>query len=315
ALFEYDVVGFQTAQDLQRFFDYVEREAQGSVDAGGRVRAYGREIRAAAFPIGIDVGHFRELASAPRAQEQVRALRQALNGRQQIIGVDRLDYSKGLLRRMDAFETLLERYPDMHGRVEFLQIAPVSRGEVKAYRDFRLQMEQHAARINGRFARIDWTPVRCLTRAQPRATLAALYRASPIALVTPVRDGMNLVAKEYVAAQDPADPGVLVLSRFAGAAQQMQAALLVNPYDAAETAEALRRASVLPLDERRARHAELMRGLEGYDLARWRDEFTRQLAGPAPGRRRGTPVARRGHRARLPTATTENPSPSRHYRT
>jgi trehalose 6-phosphate synthase len=315
-LFEYDLVGFQTAQDLQRFYDYVEREARGSVDAAsGRVRAYGRELRAAAFPIGIDVATFRDLAAAPKARAQARALRESLNGRQQIVGVDRLDYSKGLLRRLDAYETLLERYPDLHGRVEFLQIAPISRGEVKDYRDFRQEMEQHAARINGRFARIDWTPVRCLTRAQPRATLAALYRASPIALVTPVRDGMNLVAKEYVAAQDPADPGVLVLSRFAGAAQQMQAALLVNPYDAAETAEALRRASALPLDERRARHAELMRGLEDYDLARWRDEFTRALARPAA--RAGAPArgARRRAALRLSTATTKTPAESRHYRT
>jgi trehalose 6-phosphate synthase len=315
SLFDYDLIGFQTAQDLQRFFDYVEREARGSV-SGNRVRAFGREIRAAAFPIGIDVGYFRELAAAPRVREQTRTLRESLHGRQQIIGVDRLDYSKGLLRRLTAYETLLERHEELHGRLEFLQIAPISRGEVKAYRDFRVEMDQAAARINGRFARLDWTPVRCLTRALPRPTLAALYRASQIALVTPVRDGMNLVAKEYVAAQDPADPGVLVLSRFAGAAQQMQAALLVNPYDAAETGEALRRASQLPLDERRARHAELMHGLEDYDLARWRDEFTRQLATPSPARRGAArPAPRPSGRARLlrlPTATTETRARSRH---
>jgi trehalose 6-phosphate synthase len=293
ALLEYDLVGFQTEQDLQRFCDYVEREAGGSV-RGDRVRAWGREVRAGAFPIGIDVGAVRALAESAAGARQAQALREALRGRRQVIGVDRLDYSKGLVRRLAAYEALLERHPRVHGQLEFLQIAPVSRGEVKAYRDFRAEIEHAAARINGRFARLDWTPVRTLTRALPRLTLAALYRASRIALVTPVRDGMNLVAKEYVAAQDPADPGVLVLSRFAGAAQQMQAALLVNPYDAAATAEALLRASALPLAERRARHAELLRGLERYDLRRWRDEFTGALAD-----------------SRLPTATAKKRSRSR----
>jgi trehalose 6-phosphate synthase len=306
ALFDYDLVGFQTEQDLQRFCDYIEREARGSV-SGTRVRAWGREIRAAAFPIGIDVGAFERLATAPAAARQVRELRARLRHRAQIIGVDRLDYSKGLLRRLSAYETLLERQPRVHGKLEFLQIAPISRGEVQAYRDFRAEIEQAAARINSRFARLDWTPVRWLTQAVPRPTLAALYRASRVALVTPVRDGMNLVAKEYVAAQDPDDPGVLVLSCFAGAAQQMQAALLVNPYDAAATAEALLRASELPLDERRARHAELMRGLREFDLARWRDAFTQALA--APARRRVRDL--RGL-LRLPSATTESPSRSRH---
>jgi len=285
ALFEYDLVGFQTEQDLQRFFDYVEREAHGHV-RGGRVRAYGREIRAGAFPIGIDVENIQRLAVSARSAREIERQRESLHGRSQIIGVDRLDYSKGLLRRLAAYEMLLERHPHTHGQLEFLQIAPVSRGDVPAYRDFRRELEQAASRINGRFARLDWTPVRCLTQSLPRATLAALYRVSRIGLVTPVRDGMNLVAKEYVAAQDPTDPGVLVLSCFAGAAQQMQAALLVNPYDAAATAEALLRARTLSLDERRARHAELMRGLVEYDVRRWRDEFLARLAGPASRRQK-----------------------------
>ena len=313
ALFEYDLVGFQTEQDLQRFFDYVEREAHGQV-RGSRVRAYGREILAAAFPIGIDVDYFQRLAATKRSQREVRSLREALRGRQQIVGVDRLDYSKGLLRRLAAYETLLERHPQTHGQLEFLQVAPISRGELKAYRDFRRELEQAASRINGRFARLDWTPVRCLTRALPRATLASLYRASRIGLVTPVRDGMNLVAKEYVAAQDPADPGVLVLSCFAGAAQQMQAALLVNPYDGVATAEALLRAQSLPLDERRARHAELLRGLVDYDVRRWRDEFIGRLKAAAPAQRRRSPrsPARTAPPLRLRTATAQTPARSRH---
>jgi trehalose 6-phosphate synthase len=312
SLFEYDLVGFQTEQDLQRFFDYVEREAHGQV-RGSRVQAYGREIRAGAFPIGIDVDHVQRLAASARGEREVRDLRAALRGRSQIIGVDRLDYSKGLLRRLAAYELLLERHPQTLGALEFLQIAPVSRGEVKAYRDFRLELEQAASRINGRFARLDWTPLRCLTRALPRPTLVSLYRASRIGLVTPVRDGMNLVAKEYVAAQDPADPGVLVLSCFAGAAQQMRAALLVNPYDASATAEALLRAQTLPLDERRARHQELMRGLAGYDAKRWRDDFIGCLAAASRTRRRQPPrtPAHASKLVRLRPETVRIPARSR----
>lgn len=290
-LFDCDLVGFQTGPDLERFHDYVEHEARGRV-RGARAAAYGREIRVSAFPIGIDVEDIQAMAASPRGQRETRALSEGLRGRHQIIGVDRLDYSKGLLRRMFAYETLLEQHADAQGQVEFLQIAPISRGELKAYRDFRLELEQAAARINGRYARLDWTPVRYLTRPLPRPTLVSLYRASRIALVTPVRDGMNLVAKEYVAAQDPADPGVLVLSCFAGAAQQMRAALLVNPYDAAATAEALQRARTLPLEERRARHTELMRGLTEYDVKRWREEFTGRLTSRhrASVSKRRTPV-------------------------
>jgi trehalose 6-phosphate synthase len=290
-LFDCDLLGFQTGPDLDRFHDYVEHEARGRV-RGIRTSAYGRELRAGAFPIGIDVGQIQLQAQSPRGLREARALSESLRGRHQIIGVDRLDYSKGLLRRLSAYEALLEQHADAQGQVEFLQIAPVSREELHAYRDFRRELEQAAARINGRHARLDWTPVRFLMRALPRATLVPLYRASRIGLVTPVRDGMNLVAKEYVAAQDPVDPGVLVLSCFAGAAQQMRAALLVNPYDAAATAEALQRARTLSAEERRARHAELLRGLVDFDVKRWREEFTDELAGPrrrAVAKRR-TPV-------------------------
>ena len=300
-LFDYDLVGFQTEQDLQRFDDYMEREAHGTVFSTNAVRAYGRDIEVGAFPIGIDVEGFSRLAATPRAVRELNQLRAALAGRSQIVGVDRLDYSKGLLRRLSAYDLLLERNPETQGRVEFLQIAPASRGELAAYRDFRVELEQSAAQINGRFARLDWTPVRCLIRALPRPTLAALYRSSQVALVTPVRDGMNLVAKEYVAAQDPADPGVLVLSCFAGAAQQMQAALLVNPYDAATTADALQKALTMPLAQRRSRHQELLRGLEESDVQRWRDDFTSRLASAGEGREPDLRVAYLKHR-NLPSA-------------
>lgn len=288
-LFEYDVVGFQTSEDLRRFCAYIEQVAGGSCWEG-RVRAYGKAIIARAYPIGIDARQFRQMALSAEGKRECERMRAALRGRDLMIGVDRLDYSKGLLRRISAYELMLERDAEAHRHVEVLQIAPISRGELKAYADFRSELEQAAARINGRFAQTDWTPVRYLNRPLPRRTLAGLYRASRIGLVTPMRDGMNLVAKEYVAAQDPADPGVLVLSKFAGAAQQMKAALLVNPYDIEQMAAALQHARRIPLAERKQRHEELLAGLLQDDVQRWRDSFVRDLE---PAHQRRSPLRKR----------------------
>jgi trehalose 6-phosphate synthase len=284
ALFAYDLIGFQTEDDLARFRDHVVR-AYGGRSRGEKVSAFGREIRIGAFPIGIDVDQFKRYAfTAPGNQEYAR-MRHVLRGRDQFIGVDRLDYSKGLLRRMDAFGRYLAGHPRAHGKVILLQVAPVSRGSIESYRNFRQELDREAARVNGRFARFDWTPVHYLNRALPRRTLAGLYRASRVGIVTPMRDGMNLVAMEYLAAQDPADPGVLVLSRFAGAAQYLREALLVNPYDGEETAEAMHLAREMRIQERRRRHAALMRRLETHDVERWRREFLGALATAAPWRR------------------------------
>lgn len=298
-LFDYDVVGFQTAEDLRRFTAYVEQIAGGTV-WDGRVRAFGRSIIARAYPIGIDAAQFREMALCAEGERECERMRAALRGRDLMIGVDRLDYSKGLLRRMSAYELMLQRDEEAQRAVEFLQIAPLSRGELKAYADFRDELDHAAARINGRFAQTDWTPVRYLNRALPRRALAGLYRAARIGVVTPMRDGMNLVAKEYIAAQDADDPGVLVLSKFAGAAQQMKAALLVNPYDIEQMADALQRARRMPLVERRQRHAELMTGLARDDVQRWRDGFVSDLA-PVRARRKTEPAAART-RKRTPHA-------------
>lgn len=284
ALFAYDLIGFQTEDDLARFRDHVVR-AYGGRSRGEKVSAFGREIRVGAFPIGIDVDQFKHYAfTAPGNQEYAR-MRHVLRGRDQFIGVDRLDYSKGLLRRMDAFGRYLESHPRAHGKVILLQVAPVSRGSIESYRNFRQELDREAARVNGRFARFDWTPVHYLNRALPRRTLAGLYRASRVGIVTPMRDGMNLVAMEYLAAQDPADPGVLVLSRFAGAAQYLREALLVNPYDGEETAEAMHLAREMRIQERRRRHAALMRRLKTHDVERWRREFLGALAAAPTWRR------------------------------
>lgn len=273
----YDLVGVQTDIHLERLHLCMATLLGATVDPAGW-RFETRRTRTGAFPVGIDVETFQSFATTTRAQRIGQRLQDSLRHRQQIIGVDRLDYSKGLLRRVEAYERFLERYPRAHGRVEYLQIAPVSRAEVSAYQDFRQELELAAARVNGRFSRYDWTPLRYLNSPLRRQMLAALFRASRIGFVTPLRDGMNLVAKEYVAAQDPEDPGVLVLSQFAGAARQMTAALIANPYDAEAVADALERARVMPLAERRERHAELLTGLQQWDARRWHLDFLAQLA-------------------------------------
>src|SRR5206468_2988065 len=180
------------------------------------------------------------------------------NDRTQIIGVDRLDYSKGLNLRLDAFEQFLGSYSEWRGKVTYLQITPKSRSEIPEYVQMEQLVGQGAGRINGAYGEADWTPIRYVNRAYSRTALAGLYRSSRVGLVTPLRDGMNLVAKEYIAAQDGEDPGVLVLSRFAGAAEQLKEALLVNPYDTHGTAETVQQALQMPLEERRERHQKLL---------------------------------------------------------
>lgn len=273
----YDLIGVQTEVHLERLHDCFDQ----LLDLPRQGEAWctpERAVQTGVFPVGIDVDTFRTFADQPRAARTVQRMKAELRGRTQIIGVDRLDYAKGLLRRLDAYERFLEDHPRAHGKVEYLQVAPVSRADVAAYQDFRRDMELTAARINGRYSRYDWTPLRYLNSPLSRATLAALYRASRIALVTPLRDGMNLVAKEYVAAQDPDDPGVLVLSQFAGASRQMTAALIANPYDTDAVAEALEQARVMSLAERRERHATLMQGLRQYDSRRWQHEYLHSLS-------------------------------------
>jgi trehalose 6-phosphate synthase len=200
-----------------------------------------------------------------------------------VIGVDRLDYSKGLANRLEAFQELLASWPEHRSRVTLLQIAPVSRGEVAQYRALRREVEGLAGRVNGKFAEADWTPVRYLNKSFPRNVLAGYLRLARVGFVTPTRDGMNLVAKEYVAAQDPADPGVLVLSRFAGAAGELTGALIVNPYDIDELAGALHLALTMPADQRLARWRALMEVVTRNTIKTWRESFLQALeTSPAP---------------------------------
>jgi len=277
SLFAYDLIGFQTPRDCERFFDYALNELPGAELRGDVLYAFGRSVRVAAFPIGIDARDYASFVYSEDGQRQWMRAKNALRGRTQIIGVDRMDYTKGLPERFAAFERMLTDYPDAHGRVEYLQVAPTTREGVQAYADIKQRLELMASQINGRFSEVDWTPLRYINRTLSRRALAGLYRASKIGLVTPLRDGMNLIAKEYVAAQDPADPGVLVLSRFAGAAKQMPAALIVNPYDTVDVAQAMQTARYMGLEERCKRHAELMSGLMREDISHWREHFVGEL--------------------------------------
>jgi trehalose 6-phosphate synthase len=252
----YDVVGFQTEEHARDFRDCAQRLLGASVD-GERVRLNGRTMRAFADPIGIDAQAFAQEAERAASDKLVQRLAGSLAGRALAIGVDRMDYSKGLPHRFEAYARLLEKHPEHRRRVHFLQICPRSREEVDEYRRLRAELDRLTGRINGRFSEFDWTPLRYSTRAAPRSTLAGLYRIARIGVVTPLRDGMNLVAKEFVAAQSEDDPGVLILSQFAGAAHELTEALVVNPFDPDAIADAMHLALAMPPEERKERHRAL----------------------------------------------------------
>ncbi len=278
-LADYDLIGVQTPRDLAALRSYFHAEL-GAEDAGAGILCMPdrRRVRAEAFPIGIDVAAVRSCAQPKRGgSAALRRLRASLEERSLIIGVDRLDYSKGLPQRMTSFGHLLEKFPTWRRRVSLLQIAPSSRGDVPEYRAIRRDLERIAGNINGRYAEPDWTPIRYVNRAYPQATLCGYYRLARVGLVTPLRDGMNLVAKEYVACQDADNPGVLVLSEFAGAAQQLDSALRVNPLDHEATAAAMHEALGMPRDERVARWRSAMDVIERGDITAWRRGFLQAL--------------------------------------
>ena len=290
-LCSYDLVGLQSQADLEHFCRYIQREAHAQDLGEGLWRAFNRTLRAGAFPIGIDVEEFTALTQAPEARDMYQRMKREYSRRKLLVGVDRLDYSKGLPQRMRAFRALLEKYPDTHGTATLIQIASPSREDVGAYSDLLHELESLCGAINGNYGELDWMPVRYIHRNVARARLPGLYRASQVGLVTPLRDGMNLVAKEYVVAQDPQEPGVLVLSRFAGAAEQLTEALLVNPYDAEGTAEAIHLALQMPLEERRQRHQALLATCKRWDVHGWCDTFLEALS-KAQAEESGTPWLR-----------------------
>jgi trehalose 6-phosphate synthase len=274
-----DVIGFQTEGDRTSFLDCAKVFLRVKPDSVGRFAFRERQVQAVLTPIGIDADRFTELAERAELTGDAKRLNESLGERALVLGVDRLDYSKGLPQRFDAFGRLLYCFPQHLRRVAFLQIAARSRQEVGSYQTLRRELDRRAGDINGEFSDFDWVPLRYMTHPVKRNAIAGFYRRARVGLVTPLRDGMNLVAKEYVAAQDPADPGVLVLSRFAGAADELTEALIVNPFDADEVAEAIHSALTMELRERVSRHAALLSKVRFNTAAKFCEEFLAYLKG------------------------------------
>jgi trehalose 6-phosphate synthase len=273
----YDLIGLQTENDRRALFDYLLTEGGATIEADGSFQAFGLRSRADVFPISIDTEAFEILSRSVAESHETQRLKESLSGRTLIVGVDRLDYSKGLPQKISAYHELLERYPEHRSRATFMQIAPVSRGEVSQYRTLRSAIEAATGRLIGRFAEFDWVPFRYLNKNFNRAALAGFYRSARVGLVTPLRDGMNLVAKEYVAAQNRDDPGVLVLSRFAGAMHELKSALIVNPFDIDNICDAMHQALIMPLNERQSRHAAMLEVLRANTITTWRERFIAAL--------------------------------------
>ena len=277
AMLQFDLLGFQTRRDQANFADYVRHELALAVIDGSLVSK--TKTRLQAFPIGIDPNVFAEQATKAAARPEISRLRASLHGGRLAIGVDRIDYSKGLENRFRAFDRLLEINPQLKREMSLLQIAVPSRGQIEAYGRLQRELAAQVAEVNGRHGDVDWMPIRYVNKGYAQSTLAGLYRTAQIGLVTPAADGMNLVAKEYVAAQNPLDPGVLVLSEFAGAAAQLDAALIVNPYDVDGMARAMVTGLTMSAEERRERWQSMMAVLQDSDIASWYSSFVATLAG------------------------------------
>ena len=277
----YDVAGFQTTNDAGNFARYLVRECRFAKVDPYTFQSGERRVRIESFPIGIETAEFNRLARRSARSPFVKSVLESLSGHIMMIGVDRLDYTKGLTLRMEAFESFLEANPDWSGLVTYLQITPKSRSAIAEYSEMERQLGATAGRINATFGEASWTPIRYVNRTYSRSVLAGLYRAARVGLVTPLRDGMNLVAKEYIAAQDEEDPGVLILSRFAGAAAECNAALLVNPHDPEAVGSAIERALTMTYEERRQRHDALFQVISENDIHIWGERFLAALAGPA----------------------------------
>lgn len=273
----YDLIGFQTDNDLRNFLDAVRRALGAETDDHGRIRWGDSQSRAAAFPISIDADEVRAMVGTGRDAKIVQQLRESLRERALVVGVDRLDYSKGLPDRFQAYQRMLSKYPETIGQVVYLQVAQPSRGDVPEYGSLRHRLEGIVGEINGHFAEFDWVPLRYVNKSYARPTVMNFLALARVGLVTPLRDGMNLVAKEYIACQNPADPGVLVLSEMAGAAAELLSAVQVNPHDYDAVANAILLALRMPLEERRARWEDAYSVVTGQDVFAWSAQFLRAL--------------------------------------
>ncbi|MFT0893021.1 alpha,alpha-trehalose-phosphate synthase (UDP-forming) [Pseudochelatococcus sp. G4_1912] len=277
ALKSCDLVGFQTQRDAKNFGDYLLSECKAFTRDHKHFVIGSRSLQVGVYPVGINRNEFARAAARASSSKFVSDVEESLSGRAMLIGVDRLDYSKGLTHRLDAFERMLEGHPGWRDKVTFLQITPKSRGDIPEYAAMQRALGEAAGRINGLYGRASWTPIRYINHAHSRKELAGLYRLAKVGVVTPLRDGMNLVAKEFVAAQDPDNPGVLVLSRFAGAASVLKGALLVNPYDLDGVAKAMDQALKMEREERIARWKTMWAGVDETDISGWATRFLRDL--------------------------------------
>jgi trehalose 6-phosphate synthase len=290
AMLAYDLIGFQTAEDMANFADYVREELGLPVDDNIILSPQGR-TRLGAFPIGIDVDQFAARATKAATRPEVSRLRMSLQGAKLAIGVDRVDYSKGLCNRLRAFDRMLQMQPSLKRAVSLLQVAVPSRTQISSYRHLQNELATLVGEVNGRHGEVDWQPIRYINKAFGQGTLAGFYRVAQVGVVTPLRDGMNLVAKEYVAAQNPFDPGVLVLSEFAGAAKELDAAMLVNPHDIDGMARAIAAALQMTKDERIDRWTAMIAKLRARSIHNWFAEFVTALQGShRPFRRLSAPV-------------------------
>ena len=300
-LSDYDVVGFHTPQDVENFQQCLVREGIGTPAAYGECLIDNRRIRIGAFPVGIETEAFAKTAARGEGNALVRRTRTSMGDRDLIIGVDRLDYSKGIKQRIEAFSCFINSNPNFRNRVTYIQITPKSRSDVPEYKQMQREIAEQAGWTNGNLGEVDWTPIRYVNRTVGHAALAGLYRMSRVGLVTPLRDGMNLVAKEFVAAQRPEDPGVLILSRFAGAAHELDCALLVNPYDTETCAAAIARALQMSLEERRERWTTMMGRLRTNTVEAWCRQFLSCLGDASADAVELLPeVKRTGPRSRAP---------------
>lgn len=277
-LSRYDLVGMQAKRDVAAFTEFADHQSPSSLSGNPLKTVDFSRTEVAAFPIGSDPDAFAKLAVSPAATKMVKRMERVLREQKLILGVDRLDYSKGLPQRVEAYEKLLANNSRFRRQVHMLQVAPPSRDTIKEYQETSDALDAMCGRVMGRFAEPDWQPLTYVKRAYGQPSLAGLYRLAKVALVTPLRDGMNLVAHEYIGSQNPDDPGVLVLSRFAGAAEIFDGAIEVNPFDTDETAEALRIALDMSLDERIARWTSLMKAAREHNVDAWAARFLERLA-------------------------------------
>lgn len=282
-MLDYDLIGFQTSEWLDSFLHYCEHELGAEVDREtGRITHKGNTTIARAYPIGIDWDHFQAQGQTGEARQACQRLLSSVRHRTAMIGVDRLDYSKGLPERIDGIGRFFDQHPERTRDLVFIQIAPPSREDVESYQKIRNVLEQKTGQINGARSEVDIVPIRYVNRGYSHAELYGFFRASKIGLVTPLRDGMNLVAKEYVAAQDPEDPGVLILSEFAGAARQLgcdgKGAVLVNPHSPDLLARAIQTALDMPAAERKERYENMIGTVRDDNVQAWTKKFCEDLA-------------------------------------